>query len=344
MKLRFYLFSLRFRYPFTIATGTRATTEVAYVELKHDGLIGYGEAAMPPYVGENQESVMRFFSTLNLAQFNTPLDTDAILDYCDTVAPGNHAAKAAIDIALHDLVGKILGKPLYQLLNIEKEKTPFTCITIGMDTTEAVKKKVSEAAAFKIFKVKLGGDNDRQSIETIRVISDKPLMADANQGWRDKHAALEMIVWLKEQGVVLIEQPFPKEWKEETAWLSERSPLPIIADEAIQRLSDLEQITGVYHGINIKLMKCSGLREARKMIERARALNLKILLGCMSESSCAVTAAAHLSPLVDWADLDGPSLITNDPFTGMQVVDGKIALNDLPGIGATPNELFPTML
>lgn len=343
MKLRFSPFSLKFKHPFTIASGTRATTEVVYVELEHDGITGYGEAAMPPYVGEDQKSVIEFLSKLNLRQFNNPLETDLILDYCDAFVPGNHAAKASVDIALHDLVGKLLGKPLHQLWNIEKEKTPVTCITIGMDTNEVVRKKVSEADSFKIFKVKLGGDNDRQIIETIRNASHKPLMVDANQGWKEKSSALEMVVWLKEQGAVLIEQPFPKEWKSETAWLRERSPLPIIADEAVQRFSDLEEIKEVYDGINIKLMKCTGLREARNMIAKAREMNLKILLGCMSESSCAVTAAAHLSPLVDWADLDGPSLIANDPFTGLQVVDGKIVLNDLPGTGVAPVVLPPVI-
>lgn len=340
MQLRFRPYTLQFRHPFTIATGSRTKTEVVYTELEHEGIIGYGEAAMPPYVGENRESVIAFLSGLDFSSFSNPLDIDSILNYCDGAAPGNHAAKAAVDIALHDLAGKLLGKPLYELWNIDSAKTPYTCITIGMDTLETVKRKVVDAESFRLYKVKLGGANDKEMIEAIRSVSDKPLMIDANQGWKDKQEALEMIHWLKERNALLVEQPFPKSWKEETAWLRGQSPLPLIADESVQRLADLESLNGIYDGINIKLMKCTGLREARLMIEKARSMKFSVLLGCMSESSCAVTAAAHLSPLADWADLDGPSLITNDLFTGMKISDGKIVLNDSPGIGIVPTSAY----
>ncbi len=340
MILRFRPYKLQFRYPFAIASGVRATTEAVFVELEYHGIIGYGEAAMPPYVGENQESVLSFLSNLALEQFDNPLEVDTILDYCDATTSGNHAAKAAIDIALHDLCGKILRKPLYDWWEIDHTKAPHTSITIGMDTAENIVKKVQEASQFKIIKVKLGGQNDKQLVQTIRSLTNKPLMIDANQGWKDKQASLELVCWLHEQNVILIEQPFPKEMKDESAWLREHSPLPIIADESVQRLSDIEGIKGVFDGINIKLMKCTGLREARKMIEKARQLNLKILLGCMAESSCAVTAAAHLSPLADWADLDGPFLIQNDPFAGMTVADGKIVLNQLTGIGVRTTNFY----
>ena len=290
---------------------------------------------MPPYVDENQDTVIAFLSLVDLAQFDDPENIELIIKYCDDLAPGNHAAKAALDIALHDLAGKTLQKPLYDLWKIDKRKMPYTGLTIGMDTPEVVTDKVREATDFKIYKVKLGGSNDRQIIDTIRSVTDKPLMIDANQGWKDKELALEMATYLAKQNVLLVEQPFPVGWDEETVWLRKQSPLPIIADEAVQRLPDLKKVKGVYDGVNIKLMKSTGLLEARSMITRARELDLKILLGCMSESSCGATAAAHLAPLVDWVDLDGPALIKNDPFKGMEIIDGQIILNDLPGTGVT---------
>lgn len=340
MHLRYHPYTLHFKHPFTIAHGSRATTDVVYVELEHEGVTGYGEAAMPPYVGESQQSVMTFLSQLRLAQFNNPLHVDAILDYCDAAVPGNHAAKAAVDIALHDLAGKLSGKPLFRWWNLQREELPPTCITIGMDNPETIAQKVQEAHTFPVYKVKLGGAHDKEIIRAIRACTSKPLMIDANQGWKDKNHALDMTHWLHEHNALLIEQPFPKTWRDETAWLRSKSPLPIIADEAVQRLADLDDIEGAYDGINIKLMKCTGLREARLMMERAKQSHLKILLGCMSESSCAVTAAAHLAHLADWTDLDGPLLITNDPFTGIAVTNGKIMLPELPGTGAAPNARY----
>ena len=170
-------------------------------------------------------------------------------------------------------------------------------------------------------------------IRTIRQVTDLPLAVDANQGWKDRQEALDEICWLKEQGGVMVEQPMAVSRPDDNAWITERSPLPIFADEAIQRLSDVPSVKGVYHGINIKLMKCTGMREAWKMVNYARAEGMKVMIGCMTETSCAVSAAAQLSPAVDFADLDGNLLITNDPFRGMKVVDGKITLSGLPGIG-----------
>jgi L-alanine-DL-glutamate epimerase-like enolase superfamily enzyme len=184
-----------------------------------------------------------------------------------------------------------------------------------------------------VLKVKLGRDTDKEMIETIRSVTDTPLTVDVNQGWTDRNFALEMINWLNDKNVELVEQPMPKEMVDDIAWLTENSPLPIIADESIQRLPDVIKAYGVYHGINIKLMKCTGMREAHKMLTLARSLGMKVMMGCMTETSCAISAAAQLSPMVDWADLDGNLLIKNDPYVGTKVVDGKIVLNDLPGIG-----------
>ncbi|GAB1451621.1 dipeptide epimerase [Draconibacterium sp.] len=333
LKLSFEPYNLQLKHVFTLAGSSRSTTPVMLVKLEFEGITGYGEASMPPYLGESHESATKFLSALNLQQFSDPFRMDEILGYVDQSAPGNTAAKASVDIALHDLVGKILGQPWFKIWGFSAEDTPVTSFTIGIDTPEVVKQKVEEAAGFKILKVKLGRDTDKQMIESIRAVSDVPLCVDVNQGWKDKHQALDMIFWLKEKGVEYVEQPMPKEKPDEIAWLTQNSPLPIIADEAVQRLADVQKTLGVYSGINIKLMKCTGMREAHKMMTFARANNMKVMIGCMTETSCAISAAAQLSPLATWADLDGNLLISNDPYEGVKIVDGKITLNNLPGIG-----------
>jgi L-alanine-DL-glutamate epimerase-like enolase superfamily enzyme len=303
--------------------------------------VGYGEASMPPYLQKELgtvESVMDFINTkMDLTRFNDPFQLEEILDYVDSLSPGDAAAKAAVDIALHDLVGKLMGQPWHRIWGLNKEKTPSTTFTIGIDTPEVVRQKTRECAEqFNILKVKLGRDNDKEMIETIRSVTNLPIAVDANQGWKDRQYALDMIHWLKEQGIVMVEQPMPKERIDDLAWVTQHSPLPVYADESIQRLDDVIKMKGVFSGINIKLMKCTGMREGHKMAITARALGMDVMIGCMTETSCAISAAAQLSPLVDFADLDGALLISNDRFKGMEVVNGKITLNDLPGIGITP--------
>ena len=333
MRLSFRPYTLELKHVFTVAVHSRTTTPAVLTEIEYEGITGYGEASMPPYLGESQDSVIKFLSQVNLTQFNDPFQLEKILNYIDSLAPGNSAAKAAVDIALHDLVGKLLGKPWYQIWGFDPANTPDTTFTIGIDTPEIIRQKLNEAEPYNIIKIKLGHDNDRGIVETIRSVTAKPLTVDANQGWTDKHQALDLIYWLNERNCLLIEQPMPKELIDETAWLTENSPLPTIADEALQRLADVPGLKGVYSGINIKLMKCTGLREAHKMLILARSLGMKIMLGCMTETSCAVSAVAHLAPMVDWADLDGNLLIANDPYEGMKIVNGKITLSQRPGIG-----------
>lgn len=336
LHLRFFPYELKLQHVFTVATYSRTTTPDVQVELTYEGITGYGEASMPQYLGQSVESVTSFLSKVNLEQFTDPFRVEDILTYVDSLSPGDSAAKAAIDIALHDLVGKLLGTPWYKIWGLTASKAPSTTYTIGIDTAEVVKEKTRECAdRFNILKVKLGRDNDKEMINTIRSVTNLPIAVDINQGWTDKQHALDMIFWLKEQGIVMVEQPMPKEMIDETAWVTERSPLPVFADEAIQRLKDIKAIEGAYSGINIKLMKCTGMREAWKMVNYARARNLKVMIGCMTETSCAVSAAAQLSPAVDFADLDGNLLISNDRFNGMKVVKGKITLPDTPGIGVT---------
>jgi L-alanine-DL-glutamate epimerase-like enolase superfamily enzyme len=335
MILRFTPYTAELRHAFTIATASRTSTPGMLVEVEHDGVIGYGEASMPPYLGESQASAAAFLALIDLGRFPDPFQLGEILPAIDALAPGNTAAKAAVDIALHDWIGKKLGAPWHRIWGLDPTKAPVTSFTIGIDTPEVVRQKTREAAPYKIIKVKLGRDpaTDRALIDAIRDVTDRPITVDANQGWPDRADALRMIEWLATRGVLFIEQPMPKENPADTAWLRERSPLPLIADESVQRLPDVRRALGVFDGINIKLMKCTGLREAHQMITVARALGLKVMLGCMTETSCAISAAAQLSPLVDWADLDGALLIKNDVFLGTTVVDGKLTLNDLPGIG-----------
>lgn len=334
MHLTFEPYELKLKHVFTVSSFSRSTTPDVQVRIDYDGYTGYGEASMPPYLGQTVESVCSFLKKVDLEQFPDPFCIDDILTYIDSLSDGDSAAKAAVDIALHDLVGKIIGAPWHRMLGLNPEKTPNTTYTIGIDTDEMVKLKTREVAGqFKILKVKLGTPRDREMIRAIREVSNLPIAVDVNQGWKNKKKALDEIFWLKEQGIVMVEQPMPKEMLEANAWLTERSPLPTFADEAIQRLKDIPAIKGAYTGINIKLMKCTGMREAWKMMNYARAEGMKVMIGCMTETSCAIAAAAQLSPAVDFADLDGNLLIANDIFRGTTVVDGKITLNQLPGIG-----------
>ena len=337
MKLSFEPYELKLRHTFTVAAMSRNTTPDVQVRIEYDGFTGYGEASMPPYLGQTVESVTSFLGKVDLGRFRDPFMLDDILTYVDGISEGDAAAKAAVDIALHDLLGKLLGQPWFRIWGLDPGKAPDTTFTIGIDTPEVVREKTKECAdRFNILKVKVGLDNDKEMITTIREITDLPIAVDANQGWKDKDKALEMIWWLKEHGVVMVEQPMPKEMLDENAWITENSPLPVFADEAIQRLKDIPSIKGAYTGINIKLMKCTGMREAWKMLNYARAEGMKVMTGCMTETSCAVSAAAQLSPAVDFADLDGNLLIANDRFEGMTVEGGKICLPDRPGIGVVP--------
>ena len=334
MELRFYPYELQLQHTFTVSTYSRKTTPDVQVEIDYQGYTGYGEASMPPYLGQSVESVTAFLQKVDLSQFADPFCLEDILEYVDSLSPGDSAAKAAVDIALHDLVGKLLGAPWYRIWGYNPEKAPSTTFTIGIDTPEVVREKTLECAdRFNILKVKVGTASDKEMITTIRSVTDLPIAVDANQGWTDRSQALEMIHWLKEHGIVMVEQPLPVDRYDDLAWLREKSPLPVYGDESIQGLDDVRRAVGLFDGINIKLMKCGGLRNAHKMVDLARGLGLKVMLGCMTETSCAVSAAAQLSPAVDFADLDGNLLISNDLFDGVGLQAGRLVLPDRPGIG-----------
>jgi L-Ala-D/L-Glu epimerase len=308
------------------------------IQVEHEGETGYGEASMVPYMGESFQSATDFISRVDASQFKYPFDFDAIIAYLDSIAPGNPAIKAGIDIALHDLDGKLKQTPCWQLLGSDPAKMPLTSFTIGIDTPDMIIRKVKENPDCKIIKVKLGRDSDKELIKIIRTVTHLPLFVDANQGWTDLQQSLDMCYWLHEQGVLLIEQPMLKTDIDSNAWLTERSPIPIIGDESVQRLPDVEKAKGVYHGINIKLMKSAGMHEARQMILKAKALNLKLMIGCMSETSCATLAGIALAPQCDWADLDGPFLTSNNPYKMPGFRDGKWVLGDGEGLGLKKNK------
>ena len=336
MTLKFIPFELKLRHAFNLAKYSRTSTPGVQVKIEYEGYTGYGEASMPPYLGESIESVTKFLSKVDLSQFNDPFKMEEILAYVDALEPENRAAKASVDIALHDLVGKLLGQPWYKIWGLSIDKIPQSSFTIGIDTPEVVKQKIKEADDYKVIKIKLGLDNDKEMIDIIRQCTDRPICVDANRGWKTKEQAMEVIEYLADKNCLFIEQPMMEDKLDDTAWIRERSPIPIIADEVFHRLPDIVKLKDYYDGINIKLMKSTGMSEAYKMVTLARAFGMKIMCGCMTETSCAIAAAAQLSPLIDWTDLDGNVLIADDIFSGVKVIDGRVTPSDAPGIGVTP--------
>lgn len=340
LKLSYSPFSLEFKYPFGLAYGSRTTTQVVYVKIECDGLAGYGEAALPPYLEETQDSVISFLNKADhiLKEYQLPFSAAKIMEGIKSLAPFNNTAKACIDIALHDLSGKHLNKPVYDLLKLDKPQPKNTSVTLSIGELDLIPQKLQELSDYHILKIKLGNKNDLQIIERIRANTDKPLVIDVNQGWTNKEFALDMIQHLCTQNVLFIEQPLAKDKYHDMAWLTERSPIATIADESMQQLSDMGRVASCFNGINLKLMKCAGLGEAVKIIQYAKKKKLKINIGCMSESSCGIAAAAQLMQQADWIDLDGPLLIKNNPFSGVNFKAGKLFVNHSVGTGAKLNE------
>ena len=323
----------------TISRNSSDFKDNVFVRIERDGVVGWGEAAPNVRYGQSAEQTVA-----DLEKVRSLIEAGDWLKYVDLrrqwegALPGQSCTHAALDIAILDWVGGKLKAPLYRLLGLDAAKAPVTTFSIGIDTPEVIKQKVVEAGDFPVLKIKVGRDNDAEILAAVREVTDKPLRVDANEGWKSKEQALEKIRWLRGLGVELIEQPLPAGMIEETAWLRERVEIPIIADEAVKTAGDIPRLAGAYDGINIKLMKSRGVQEAVRMIHVARAMGLKIMLGCMIESSVAISAAAHLSPMADYADLDGNLLISNDPFTGVGVEHGKLILNDRPGLGIRERE------
>jgi len=315
---------------FTIARGSESTARSALVRLRWNGLEGLGECAPSARYGESVASVRAYFDA-NALHADDPYALETLLH---DVPPG---ARCALDIAAHDLIGKDCGRPLWQLLGLDPARTPVTSFTIGIDTPETMLAKVAEIADHPILKIKLGFPGDIEVLEAIRASYTGALRIDANEGWTADEAVanLERVARCD---VEFCEQPIPAGAPERLRYIRERSRVPIVTDEDSKDASDLRALAGCVDGINVKLVKCGGIRGALAMIATARALGLKIMLGCMVESAVLTTAAAHLSPLVDWADLDGPFLTAADPFVGVGYDAGKLVLPTLPGLGVIERE------
>jgi len=325
---------LNLAHTWTISRNSSDYKDNVFVKIEKDGIVGYGEAAPNVRYGENAElTTKKMKDALHIFKENDLFHYTDIKEALDSAILKQSCAKAALDIALMDWVSKALNTPLYRMLGLNPAKAPLTSFSIGIDTIEVIKQKVREAKDYPILKIKVGKKNDEQIINAVRSVTDKPIRVDANEAWKDKQEALEKIQWLKSKGVEFIEQPMPSEMLDETVWLRERVDMPIVADEAVKTAQDIPRLARAYDGINIKLMKSGGIQEALRMIGMAKALNMKIMLGCMIESSVAISAGAHLAPYVDWADLDGNLLISNDPFTGVKVDKGRFIFNDKPGLG-----------
>ncbi len=325
---------LTLRHTWTISRNSSDFKDNVFVCIERDGVQGWGEAAPNVRYAESAaQTLVVLERARSLFASNDWFDYVDLREKWESITKGQSCAGAALDMAVLDWVGRKLGVPLYRLFGLDRAKTPITTFSIGIDTPEVVRQKVREAADFPILKIKVGRDNDAEILAAVRDVTDRPLRVDANEGWRDKTVALEKIHWLQGLGVELIEQPLPADMLDETAWLRERVDIPIIADEAVKHAADIPKLARAYDGINIKLMKAGGIQEAIRMIHVARALGMKVMLGCMIASSVAISAAAHLSPLVDYADLDGHLLIANDPFAGVTVEQGKLVLSERPGLG-----------
>lgn len=325
---------LKLRHTWTTTMSSSEYRDTLHVRFTSGGITGFGEGAPIVRYKETAESARRAVELVReLLVDADPRQFAKLNAEIFRRIEGEYAAKAALDIALMDWAGKKFGVPLYHYFGLDKNATPVTTFTIGIDKPDVVRAKVREAEAFPVLKIKVGLDSDEDMIAAVRSVTGKPLRVDANEGWKNKEEAVRKINWLESKGVEFVEQPMPAHMLDEIGWVKQRVRLPLIADEACQHPRDIPKLAGVFDGVNIKLMKCGGVQEAFRMIQIARALGLKVMLGCMIESSVGVAAAAHLSPLADYADLDGNLLIANDPFTGLGVERGKILLPDAPGLG-----------
>jgi L-alanine-DL-glutamate epimerase-like enolase superfamily enzyme len=335
LNLSFDLLDLKTRHPFTIARGSTTARRVVWVRLRDaDGVEGWGEADPTPYYGETADTVVAALQRLAPVLPADPFDLESAEAAMLRVSAGDAAARAAVSAALHDLAGKRLGAPLWRLWGLDPARAPRSSFTIGLDTPERVRAKVREAASYPILKVKVGTPDDAAVLRAVREVTDKPLRVDANAGWTVQEA-LARLPLLEEMGVELIEQPVAADDVEGLAAVHRASRIPIVADESCRVAADIPRLAGAVDGINIKLAKCGSLREALRMVAVARAHRLSVMVGCMIETSLGITAAAHLTPLLDLVDLDGAALLERDPFAGATIHGGHVALPAGPGLGVT---------
>jgi len=328
---------LNLRHTWTTVMSSSQFRDTLHLRYEQDGITGRGEGAGIVRYGETAQK------GLELLQANSswlmqrdPWKYARIMQEVFQKIEGNFAFKAAVDIALLDWVSQRAGVPLWKFLGLDSADAAVTTFTIGIDKAEVIRQKVREAEPYPVLKIKVGLDNDEEVISAVRSETKKPLRVDANEGFKSKEQAVEKINWLEKQGALSIEQPLPAANLDDMNWIRKRVHIPVIADEACLHPADIPRLAPHFDGVNVKVDKCGGLLEARRMIDMARALKLQVMTGCMVSSSVAITAAAQLSPLVDHADLAGNLLISNDPFEGVRVADGKLVLSDRPGLGLVP--------
>ena len=333
LRMEAEVLNLRTRHPFIISRGGQSDYRTIWVRLvDHDGVEGWGEAAPARIYGESTETVLASLQNYAEHLSASPYHLEDIERQWETQMRLNPAARCALSAALHDLMGKKLGVPVYQLWGLNPARAPRSTFTIGIDTAEKLRQKVLEVEEYPILKIKLGTDRDLEILKTIRELTPKELRVDANTGWNTKQA-IRMLPVLEEFGVTVLEQPLPADDLDGLAQVTRHSRIPVIADESCLVAADIPRLVGKVDGINIKLAKCGSLREALRMIAIARAHHLMVMVGCMIESSIAITAAAHFTPLVDIVDLDGAALLANDPFQGATIAGGQVRLPTGPGLG-----------
>lgn len=325
---------LKLRHTWTTTMSSSEFRDTLHLRYTRDGITGYGEGAPIVRYKESAESARAAIESVrDLLTGADPWQIDKLERTIAQRVPGEFAGKAAIDIALMDWITQKLGVPLYRYYGLDPNEAAITTFSIGIDKPEVVREKLREADAFPVLKIKIGLDSDEQMLETVRSVTKKPLRVDANEGWTNKEEAVRKINWLEGQGVEFVEQPMPAHMLEDIKYVRSKVHLPLIADESCLHVNDIPKLANYFDGVNVKLDKAGGVREAYRMIQMAKALNMKVMIGCMVSSSCTVTAAAHLTPLVDYADLDGNLLIANDPYAGVTVNDGKLVLPERPGLG-----------
>lgn len=328
---------LQLRHTWTTVMSSSDFRDVVQLRIHKDGLTGIGEGAPISRYHETATSALRAIESVRpILERADPQKYVPLLAEVWRRIPGEWAAKAAIAGAVADWLGQALRMPLYRYFGLDGAATPVTTMSIGIDSPELTRQKVAEAEDFPVLKIKVGLDSDEATIAAVRQVTNKPLRVDANEGWKTKEEALRKLQWLAQKGVELVEQPLPATQLDAAKWLKARSPLPIFADESCLRASDIPRIADTCHGVNIKLDKCGGIFAAREMIAVARAHGLQVMLGCMISSSVSIAAAAHLSPLVDYADLDGFLLIASDALESVTVRRGKLLLSARPGLGLIP--------
>ena len=333
LRLQAEVQTLRTKHPFIIARGGKSEYRTVVVKLTDgDGLEGGGEAAGVTFYGETPETILAALQTYATVLPESPFDLETAERGFETALKGNPSARAALSAALHDMVGKRMGVPVWKLWGLDPAKAPRSTFTIGLDTVEKMQAKVREAEQYPILKIKLGTDRDIAILQGLREVTKKELRVDANCGWTVKQA-VQMLPVLEEYGVTVLEQPLDPRDLDGLAEVRRHSSLPVIADESCLVAADIPRLAGKVDGINIKLAKCGSLREALRMIHVARAHGMMVMVGCMIESSLAITAAAHVTPLVDIVDLDGAALLADDPYLGATISNGQVTLPDGPGLG-----------